>query len=171
LAVVALAVLREGSEVVLFLYGMAASGIGAAGLAGGIAFGVAGGVLVGATLYFGLLRIPLKHFFSATNVLLMLLAAGLAATAAGFLVQSDLLPSWGSPLWNTSGLLSDDSLLGKTLGILVGYKARPSGIQIVFYAATVLLLVAGVRWQRRHTAVPQRGASGSAHATKFKPLP
>jgi high-affinity iron transporter len=150
LLVVALAVLREGSEVVLFLYGMAIDGLGTASLVGGIALGLGGGTLLGFALYFGLLRIPFRHFFQVTNGLLVLLAAGLAATAAGFLVQSDLLPSWGSPLWNTSRLLSDDSLLGRTLGILVGYKARPAGIQIAFYTATLLALIVGIRWHHRH---------------------
>jgi high-affinity iron transporter len=152
LTVVALAVLREGSEVVLFLYGMAAGGIGAAGLAFGIAVGIIGGALLGFALYFGLLRIPLKHFFGVTNGMLMLLAAGLASTAAGFLVQSDLLPSWGTQIWDTSRLLSDDSLAGKTLVTLIGYKASPSGIQIFFYLTTLALLVGGVRWQQRHAS-------------------
>jgi high-affinity iron transporter len=156
LTVVALAVLREGSEVVLFLYGMAAGGIGAAGLVGGIAIGITGGALLGFALYFGLLRIPLKYFFGVTNVLLMLLAAGLASTAAGFLVQSDLLPSFGSQVWDTSHMLSDDSVIGKTLGILVGYKASPAGIQIVFYLSTLALLVFGVIWQQRSPSAPRR---------------
>ncbi len=149
LVVVALAVLREGSGSVLFLHGIAVGGIGALGLAGGIALGVAGVAVLGFALYFGLLRIPLKHFFSVTNGMLMLLASGLAASAAGFLVQSNLLPAWGSQLWNTSWLLSNGSLAGKTLGILIGYNATPAGIQIAFYATTLLLLIAGVRWQRR----------------------
>ena len=148
LVVVALAVLREGSEIVLFLYGMAAGGIGAVGLAGGIALGLVGGGAAGAALYSGLLRIPLKHFFSVTNALLMLLAAGLASTAAGFLVQSDLLPALGSQIWDTSRVLSDGSLPGKTLGILIGYKAAPAGIQAIFYLGTLLALAAGIRWQR-----------------------
>ncbi len=150
LAVIALAVLREGSEIVLFLYGMAIGGIGAAGLIGGIALGVAGGALVGFALYFGLLRIPVKHFFYVTNWMLVLLAAGLASTAARFLVQGNLLPAWGTQLWNTSWLLSNGSLPGKTLGVLIGYDASPAGIQIVFYAATLLLLAAGMR--RLHRA-------------------
>jgi high-affinity iron transporter len=153
LTVVSLAVLREGSEVVLFLYGMAAGGIGAAGLVGGIALGVGGGALVGFALYFGLLRIPLQHFFSVTNAMLILLAAGLASAAAGFLVQSDLLPAWGTQVWDTSHILSDDSVLGRTLGILIGYKAAPAGIQIAFYLTTVALFTAGVLWQRRRASV------------------
>jgi len=67
LTVVALAVLREGSEIVLFLYGMAAGGIGRGGLAAGIALGVGAGAAMGFALYFGLLRIPIKHFFSVTQ--------------------------------------------------------------------------------------------------------
>ena len=153
LTVVSLAVLREGSEVVLFLFGMAAGGIGAAGLVGGIALGVGGGALVGFALYFGLLRIPLQHFFSVTNAMLILLAAGLASAAAGFLVQSDLLPAWGTQVWDTSHILSDGSVLGRTLGILIGYKAAPAGIQIAFYLATVAMFTAGVLWQRRRASV------------------
>jgi high-affinity iron transporter len=149
LIVVGLAVLREGSEIVLFLYGMAVGGIGAAGLAGGFALGVCGGAALGFALYFGLLRVPMRHFFSITNVMLILLAAGLASAAAGFLVQSDLLPTLGNQLWDTSHWLSDDSLIGKTLGVLVGYRAAPAGIQVGFYLCTLALLYAGMRWQQR----------------------
>ncbi|MDE2088222.1 MAG: FTR1 family protein, partial [Xanthomonadaceae bacterium] len=107
LAVVALAVLREGSEVVLFLYGMAAGGASIGDLLAGVPLGLVGGMAVGYALYFGLLRIPLRHFFSATNGMLVLLAAGLASTAARFLTQADWLPTWGSQLWNSSALLSN----------------------------------------------------------------
>src|ERR1019366_2869804 len=145
LTVVALAVLREGSEIVLFLYGMAIGGIGAVGLISGIALGVSGGALLGFALYFGLLHVPMKHFFSVTNWMLVLLAAGLASTAARFLAQANLLPVLGTQLWDTSGLLSNGSLAGKTLGILIGYDASPAGIQVVFYSTTLQLLVAGMQ--------------------------
>jgi high-affinity iron transporter len=149
LAVVALAVLREGSEIVLFLYGMAIGGIGAAGLAGGIALGFSGGAVFGFALYFGLLRIPTRYFFGVTNGMLVLLASGLAATAAGFLLQGNLLPAWGGQLWNTSWLLSNGSLAGKTLGILIGYNATPAGIQMAFYGITLLILIGGMHWRSR----------------------
>jgi len=152
LTVIGLAVLREGSEIVLFLYGMALGGVGAGALAGGIALGVGGGAALGFALYFGLLRVPMKHFFGVTNVMLILLAAGLASAAAGFLVQSDLLPTLGSQVWDTSRWLSDDSLIGKTLGVLVGYKAAPAGIQVGFYLCTAILLFAGMRRQQRRTS-------------------
>lgn len=162
LAVVALAVLREGSEIVLFLYGMAVGGTDSAGLAGGIALGVGAGSLLGFALYFGLLRIPVRHFFTVTNGMLLLLASGLSATAAGFLIQGNLLPSWGTQIWDTSWLLSNGSLAGRTLGTLVGYNATPAGIQIAFYAGTLLLLLAGMHWQRRRASTRPRPARALA---------
>jgi len=166
LAVVAIAVLREGSEIVLFLYGMAVGGIGIAGLAGGIALGVGAGASLGFALYFGLLRIPMKYFFKVTNWMLVLLAAGLASTAARFLVQGNLLPAWGSQVWDASWLLTNGSLMGKTLGILIGYDATPAGVQIVFYATTMLLLVAGMRWlDRRSTGQSPRALPATLDVT------
>ncbi|MGH8160161.1 MAG: FTR1 family iron permease [Rhodanobacter sp.] len=141
LVVVALAVLREGSEIVLFLYGMRAGGAGHMWL--GLLVGVATGTAVGYVLYAGLLRIPLRHFFSATNAMLMLLAAGLAATAARYLIQANLLPAWGNQLWNSSWLLGNGSLAGQTAHILVGYDAQPAGMQLLFYVLTLVLLWGG----------------------------
>lgn len=164
LVVVAIAVLREGSEVVLFGYGLVASGETASGLALGGVLGLLAGVAVGFAMYFGLLRIPMKHFFSATNGLLVLLAAGLASEAAGKLVQADALPTLVDQLWDSSWLLSDESLLGKTLHILVGYTAQPSGMQIAFYAATVVLLVLGMRITRQPAPVRLPAGSGATPA-------
>jgi high-affinity iron transporter len=162
LTVVALAVLREGSEVVLFLYGMVAGG--ADGVIAGLALGVSGGVAVGFALYFGLLRIPLRYFFSATNGLLVLLAAGLASTAARFLVQANLLPALGARAWDLSWLLSNGSLLGKTLGVLIGYDAAPAGIQVLFYGVTLLLLLTGMRWVGRVGPVPVHSSDARSPA-------
>ena len=161
LVVIALAVLREGSEVVLFGYGLVASGSSIADLVLGGGLGLVLGTALGFALYFGLLTIPVRHFFSATNALLVLLAAGLASSAAGKLVQADVLPALVDPLWDSSALLTDDSLLGQTLHILVGYTAQPSGMQMVFYALTAIALLVGMRLSRpsvpatAHAAPPQ----------------
>ena len=160
LIVVAIAVLREGSEVVLFLYGQAASGAGVAAIAGGIALGVIGGVAVGFLLYFGLLGIPMRYFFSATNWLMLLLAAGLASQAAGFLIQADVLPALGNRIWDTSALLSNASLMGKTLHTLIGYDAQPAGMQIVFYAITAIAIGVGMKlWGNPARASRQASAA------------
>ena len=148
LLVITLAVLREGSEVVLFGYGLVASGSSVADLALGGGLGLVLGTALGFALYFGLLKIPMKHFFSATNGLLVLLAAGLASEAAGKLVQADALPTLVDTVWDSSWLLTDHSWLGQALKVLIGYTAQPSGIQLAFYAGTVLLLLVGMRLSR-----------------------
>lgn len=140
--VVMLAVLREGSELVLFLYGIATSSPGqSAELAGGFAAGLFGGIVLSFAMYFGLLRLPAKNLFAITGWLILLLAAGMAAQGAAFLVQADILPALGDAVWDTSYLIPDDSLAGKLLHTLIGYTARPYGVQLGFYVATLASLL------------------------------
>jgi high-affinity iron transporter len=162
LAVVGLAVLREGSETVLFLYGIAAAEGGGSWpmLAGGLA-GIAAGIAVGYALYAGLLRIPLRWFFTVTGLLVLFLAAGLASQAARFLIQADVLPSLATPLWDTSALLPQTSVAGALLHSLVGYEARPAGMQIVFYLVVLIAIGAGMRWVDNHRPPPARQGATS----------
>jgi high-affinity iron transporter len=147
--VVTLAVLREGSESVLFLQGMASSGDSAGAVLLGGAIGLVGGAALGLVVYLGLLRIPLRWFISATSALLLLLAAGLASQMAKFLIQGDFIPSLATPLWDTSALLTTSSMLGTALHVLVGYDAQPSGMQMVFYVVTLVTIALGTVWIRR----------------------
>ena len=148
--VVALAVLREGAETVLFLYGLATGSpdgirttlVGAGG-------GLVAGTLVGALLYLGLLRIPLRWFFSMTAALVLLLAAGMASQVARYLVQADLLPSLGAPLWDTSDVLSQSSALGTLLHGLVGYDAQPAGMQLLFYLVALVSIALAMQAVKR----------------------
>ena len=145
--VVALAVLREGSETVLFLYSLATSS--ADGLRTTISGGLSGlgaGLLVGSLLYAGLLRIPLRWFFSITSILVLLLAASMASQAARFLIQADLLPSLGAPLWDTSGILSQTTAVGMLLHGLIGYDAQPAGMQLVFYVVVLSAIAIGMQY-------------------------
>jgi high-affinity iron transporter len=144
--VVAVAVMREGAEVVLFLYGIvAASHTAPPALVSG---GVAGLALACATswlLYRGLVIIPLHRLFQVTNGLIALLAAGMAGQAAAILHSADLLPGWGEQLWDTSFILADGSFLGRSLHALIGYSARPCGVQLAAWLATLLMLAVASR--------------------------
>lgn len=152
--VVGLAILREGSETALFLYGLLSSGEeSSSSVLGGGTLGLLLGCLAGVALYAGVLRVPARHFFSATSGLILLLAAAMASQAARFLVQADILPSLASPLWNISWLLDDHSMLGRLLHALTGYEAAPSGIQVVFYTATLALILFGMRLLRMRPSV------------------
>ena len=136
--VVGAAVLREGSEVVLFLYGVAISDGGSTVsiIAGGIA-GLALGGLVSGLTYFGLLHIPTRHLFAVTSWLITFLAAGMAAQSVAFLEQAGLVEILGSTVWDTSALLSEKSIAGRVLHTLVGYSDQPTALQLVVYIATL----------------------------------
>lgn len=140
--VVAATVLREGSEAVLFLNGLAMGGAATAvDLVGGTVIGVAGAIAMGVLVTRGLLRVPLRHLFTVTSGLILLVAAGMASQAAGFAVQAGVLPPLASPLWDTSALLTEQSIAGKVLHALAGYVARPAGVQVLAYVSTIALLV------------------------------
>lgn len=162
---VSLTVLREGAESVLFLHGMASSGsTSITDVFGGGAIGFAGGAALGVLMYFGLMRIPLKWFFSVTGWLIVLLAAGLAGQMARFLIQADWLPSLISPLWDTSFILSADSLVGRILHALVGYEPNPSAMQMLFYVVTLGLILLSASAVKRHQAAHRLLRSNPAQA-------
>jgi FTR1 family protein len=174
---VGLAVLREGSEVALFLYGIAAGGTRPAPLLAGAALGLAAGTAVGALMYLGLLRIPARHLFSVTGWLIVLLAAGLAGQAASALVQAGLLPGLVEPLWDTSALLPERGAIGQLLHVLIGYDDRPSLTQVIAFIATLLGIAGLARLVnapggriRRVAAVPSLAISALllAHAHDAK---
>jgi len=156
LFVVAIAILREGSEIVLFLYSLSAGGASVPVLVAGSILGIAAGAAAGLALYLGLLRIPPGKMFSATNSLLVLVAAGMASQGAHFLIQADLLPTLGAPLWDSSVLVANGSVTGQALHALVGYDARPSGMQMLFFAVVLVGIGAAMLMQRRKKAPPAK---------------
>ncbi len=141
--VVAIAVLREGSEIVLFLYGVAATQGGASlAMAFGGAIGLVLGSLVCLATYLGLIAIPTRYLFGVTSALIALLAAGMAAQAIAFLEQADILTALDETVWDTSWMLSDSSYLGKALHTLIGYVDQPTAMQLIVYAVTLAVIIA-----------------------------
>jgi high-affinity iron transporter len=154
-------VFREGAETVLFLWGLMTqtSVTGWGGLTGG-ALGVATAAVLGWAIFRGGRHVSLPRFFAVTSVLLLMVAAGLFSTGVGKLEGFGLLPA-SSTLWDTSRLLDDRGGIGGFLAGLVGYRARPSGLEALAYAS--YLLVAGSmffgRRSSRDSRVPGAGAA------------
>jgi high-affinity iron transporter len=148
--VVGIAVLREGAEVVLFLYGIVATGTNVTDLLTGGALGILGGAALSALTYGGLVSIPSRHIFSVTTVMIALLAAGMAAQAVQFADNADLIHMGSATVWDTSHWLPESSLLGRLLRTLIGYTERPSILQLVVYLATLLVTAILMRLARPH---------------------
>jgi high-affinity iron transporter len=140
--VVGVAVLREGSEVALFLYGVAASDGGSAlSLVIGGIIGLALGAAVCLLTYFGLMRIPPRALFATTTVLITLLAAGMAAQAVAFLERANWLTPLDTVAWDSAWLLSESSIAGRTMHTLVGYTDQPTEMQLLVYVAVLVVTV------------------------------
>jgi high-affinity iron transporter len=157
-SVVFFAVLREGVETALFLFAIGesstplATGIGAVvGLAISISLGVA--------IYMGSRRLNLRQFFTATGLLLIVFAAGLLAHAVHEFQEASILPETVEHLWNTNGIVSEDSHFGKFLTALFGYNGDPSalevGVWIAYLAFTLTLFVRPLLAWRREPAPAQ----------------
>lgn len=140
--IVGFTIIREGSETVLFLYGIATTNNASTMLTGGL-IGAILGILIGSTIFTGLIKIPMKSLFKITNILTLLLAASMASQTAHFLIQADLIPSLISPLWDTTNILPENNLLGILLHNIIGYNARPDGMQLIFYICTIITIIIG----------------------------
>ena len=138
--IIGLSMLREGSEIVMFIYGMLLSGQNGSSIVSGTIAGLVLGITVGVMLYYGLLKIPARHALKVTSWVLVLLVAGLMSQSAGYLSAAGYFSGLSTPVWDTSWLLSEEGITGKTLHSLIGYTATPTAIQLIGYLGTLLLL-------------------------------
>lgn len=168
-------VFREGAETVLFLWGIVAeatSVTGWSGVAGGITGVIVAGLL-GWMVFRGGQHVSLRRFFAVTTLLIMLLAAGLFSTGVGRLQGLGLVPM-SEPLWDTSWLLNDRSLVGSFLTGLVGYRARPTLFEVLAYwaylIASAILLFRPKPLANRPGARPSGGASSREVAASDRSL-
>lgn len=146
--VVFVAVMREGSEIVLFLYGIVVAGTDMTSLLTGGAIGLLAGAALTALSYYGLIALPTRYIFSVTSVLIALLAAGMAAQAVRFLQAAGVVTALRDKIWDTSRILSDSSIVGRVLHVLIGYTDKPTALQLVAYVATLAAMFILIRMVR-----------------------
>ncbi|MBI3314818.1 MAG: FTR1 family protein [Candidatus Omnitrophica bacterium] len=148
--VVGLSVLREGSEIVMFIYSALVTGGKAFDLSVGFFIGGCAGAALGLIIYYGLMKVPTRQIFGVTSWMLILLTAGMVSHAFGYLTAAGKVPEIIPVLWDTTRIMSQDSLAGRVLSVLTGYTARPSGIQILMYGLTLLTLGTFLKICGRH---------------------
>jgi high-affinity iron transporter len=157
--VVCLAVLREGFEVVMFLYGVLATDgtTGLSVLLGGLG-GLAIGALVCLATYRGLLNIPERYLFGVTGIMIAFLAAGMAAQAVVFLEQANFVTALDATVWDSSWLLSEGGIVGRLLHTLIGYSERPTAMQLTAYLAVLAMMFVLMKLLAPSRRAPARAA-------------
>ncbi|GBD24051.1 Ferrous iron permease EfeU [bacterium HR29] len=132
---------REGLETALFLFAGGSTADSEALYWAGAAAGVGTASVIGAAVYSGSHRIPLRTFFTVTSLMLMVLAAGLLTNGLKELHEANILfGNLGPRAWDTYELLPDNSSFGRFLATLVGYDASPFLGQVVAYVAYLAVM-------------------------------
>ena len=142
IAIVATAILREGAEIILLVYGVSSAGLSASEYIIGLAIGGISGFAVGVIIYSGLIKLAGKYIFRISTILLILIAAGLASEAAGILTSVGVIEVYRDTLWDTSWLVDNNSMVGKLLRITIGYDSKPNGMQLIFYVSSIMFTLA-----------------------------
>jgi len=143
------AMVREGAEIVLFLYGLYIGGNSFESISLGFILGFMVAVSVGLLIYIGLIQLSQKYIFKVTSFLLILLAAGMATKIPVFLSSADILDIYSTPLWDSSKVLSEQTIFGQILSGLIGYTHNPSGMQLIFYVSTIVIILLSIKIYRK----------------------
>ncbi|WP_341755252.1 FTR1 family protein [Candidatus Tisiphia endosymbiont of Ptychoptera albimana] len=153
--IVAATILREGMEIIILVYSISSVEIiDSNSYLLGLIIGIVSGLTLGVIIYLGLIKIVNQlYIFRISSILLMLVASGFAAEAAGILSSSGIITILSDQLWDSSWLISDRSIYGKFLKMITGYIARPNGLQVVFYVCTLGLINILIQIKIRHTKV------------------
>jgi high-affinity iron transporter len=151
-----LAVLREGVELALFLMAARLASNPLETWAGALS-GLASAGLLGWLLFTASRRLSLRVFFQATNILLLVFAAGLVGMAVHEFNEAGWIPPIIEQVWDLTPVLPDKAGIGQLLHALVGYDANPSLASIIAYVGYLLLLVLILRRPRQAVA---EGAPG-----------
>ena len=149
-ASVILAITREGSEIMIYLSGFLQVSDQWTSVLTGSVIGAGIGVSVGAVFYFALMTLNPRLAALAGAALLSLVSAGMTLQATELLIQADWLPA-DYPLWDTSSLVSEQSVAGQLLYALIGYEATPTALQLGSYLAALVVIIGlamlAARWQ------------------------
>jgi high-affinity iron transporter len=134
------AIVREGSEIILYIKGF----IGIPDLLSpvlmGSAVGAGIGLSVGVFFYYLLVNMRTSHGIWLGYLILLLIGGSMVAQAVEFMIQADYIAA-SAPVWDSSAIISERSAVGQLLYALVGYEATPAPQQAAAYFCSIGLLV------------------------------
>jgi high-affinity iron transporter len=144
-----LAVLREGFETAVFLLSafQASSNRGAA--SGGALLGILVAIVIGFAIYKGGVKINLAKFFTATGLVLVLVAAGLVAFAAHTGHEAGWINFGQEELVDLSWLIKPGTVQSALLTGVLGIQPKPTVIEgvawLVYFVPVTAFVVHAAR--------------------------
>lgn len=137
---------REGLETVVFALALALQTSGWQ-IWPGILAGLAAALALSWLIYHLGYRLNYRLFFRVLGMLLLLFAAGLLSDAVQNVQELGLLHVGTQPLWDTTGMLPEDGMVGDLLHTFLGYAQSPSALQVLVYVG-FLSLTGTLFWRK-----------------------
>lgn len=143
--IIALALIREFSEIYLYLSSFWGDPDLWLPVLFGAAIGMLTGISLGVLLFFMLVwQLAGAQLLLWAQRILAIVVAGLLVQAVSLLLQVDYLPAMPA-LWDSSALVAEQSLSGQLLYAAVGYEATPTLWHVLCYVGALTLLLSLVR--------------------------
>jgi high-affinity iron transporter len=143
------AVLREGLETAVFMLAAFQSSTNPAATGTGAIVGVAVAVVLGYALYKGGVRINLSRFFRVTGFVLVLVAAGLLATAVHDFAEAGVVTALQRPAFDLSWLVAPGTVRASLLTGMLGLQPVPTVAEVLIWLAYAIPMAAYVLWPQR----------------------
>jgi high-affinity iron transporter len=149
-----LAVLREGFETAVFLLAAFQSAASPWEAGGGALLGIVVAVAIGWAIYRGGMRVNLSRFFTATGLVLVLVAAGLLAFAAHTAHEAGWLNSWQGQALDLSGFVKPGTVQSALVTGVLGIQPEPVWAEVAVWLLYLIPMTLFVVWPRRTTPRP-----------------
>ena len=149
-----LAVMREGLETAVFL--LAAFNASGSPLAAGFGatLGIVVAVGIGYGIYRGGVRLDLARFFRLTGLVLVLVAAGLVATALHTAHEAGWLDVGQAQLVDLSAVMTPGSIQAALLTGVLGMQPRPTVIETLGWLIYLVPMALYVAWPQVRPSRP-----------------
>lgn len=132
--------IREGSEIYVYLQGYYSLPVQFESVVSGALIGLGIGISVGVFFYYLLVHLSLSAGIAVGFLIVILEAGSMVSQSIQLLMQADWITQ-GLPIWNSSNIVSEQSVLGQLLYALVGYEATPTAIQFACYVISISVLL------------------------------
>ncbi len=140
ITVVTIAIMREGSEVIIYITGFVSDEELLIRVIIGSLIGAGIGISIGILFYYLIVSMTTAKGMLTGLLMLSFTAAGMVSQSIQFLSQADIIASQ-APLWNSSMLINEQSLIGQLLYAVMSYEATPTKIQVVSYLTSLVLIL------------------------------
>jgi high-affinity iron transporter len=151
-----LAVLREGFETSVFLLAAFQASVAPVAAGTGAVLGIIVAAGLGYGIYRGGVRLNLSRFFTITGLVLVLVAAGLLATAAHTAHEAGWVDFGQAQAVDLSWLVRPGTVLASILTGVLGLQARPTVIEVVVWFAYLVPMALYVLWPTIRPPAPKR---------------